>query len=498
MYTKYFGLKEKPFDLSPDPKFLYLSEAHREAFAHLKYGVQEKKGFVVITGDVGTGKTTLLNALLQDLDPKIKKVHLTDPGMTAEDLFYMVRKSLDFPVDDLGKGKLLWDLSDFMNNKLPENERVLLIVDEAQRLSPAMLEEIRLLSNVETPNKRLFQIFLVGQQELNGRLQAPELRQLRQRVGVKYHLTPLNLTDTQKYIQHRLKVAGFGGADLFHKGAIRGIHSFSRGYPRLINVLCDNSLINAYSRDLKEIRRGIVKESIKDIKVSYAIPQKRSYAKAALATMLVFLLAGLTYGVYNGVYHGTTETPLQGPALSNEKPQLDSNVETPMTHVEAAIQQEERTRAKESSGTEEDSRDVEQALKDEERKLAEELKQVAPPPKSQQEPLNIKQKILFDYNDYEVRPEATESLREVAAAIHRFPQASVVIEGHTDNSGDNDSNKLLSEERAEAVKRWLVEHAGIEESRLKITAWGDAKPLASNDTAEGRKINRRVEIIIER
>jgi len=242
--------------LRPDPRFLYLSDGHKEALAHLKYGVVEQMGFVVITGEVGIGKTTVLHALLEELDPTVvKTVHLSDPGSTTQDLFYLIKQSLSLPVENISKGEILWALNDFLKGTLPKDERVLLIVDEAQRLSADMLEEIRLLSNIEIPDKRLFQIFLVGQQELNVKLKAPELRQLRQRIEIKYHLRPFNdLKDTQGYILHRLQVAGlrprpYRGQQLFSPGAVKTIHKFSKGYPRLINIICENALVTAYAKE---------------------------------------------------------------------------------------------------------------------------------------------------------------------------------------------------------------------------------------------------------
>ncbi|HIC91993.1 MAG TPA: DUF2075 domain-containing protein [Syntrophaceae bacterium] len=501
MYTRYFGLREKPFDLSPDPKFLYLSESHKEAFAYLKYGVKERKSFVVITGEVGTGKTTLLNALLEEMDPEVRRVHLTDPGSTVEDLFYMIKRSLDLPIDDMGKGKLLWALHDFMENRLAENEQVLLIIDEAQNLSPSMLEEVRLLSNLETSGKRLFQIFLVGQQELNVKLQTPELRQLRQRIGVKYHLLPLDLTDTQNYIQHRLEIAGFRGKGPFHRKAIREIYRFSKGYPRLINILCDDALLTAYSRDLKEIKRNIIKEVIKDIEASYSIPRKKRgmYAKAAVVTILVFLSMGLTYGIYrNGSIKGMI--PSQLVTWIHKEDRLDKEAEARDEMVEKATQKEQMEIPKEKAKLEKGSEDVAYVTKGKE--------EIAPGMQSRKDigiPLKGEEgimidtttEILFDYNDYEIRPQAIEILKKVASVIQRCPEASVIIEGHTDNLGDNESNQVLSIQRAESVKRWLINHAGIEESRLKVKGWGDSKPKALNDTPEGRHKNRRVEITIK-
>lgn len=502
MYTKYFNLREKPFDLNPNPKFLYLSESHKEAFASLKYGVKERKGFVVITGEVGTGKTTLLNALLEEIDPKTRKVHLTDPGLTVEDLFYMIKKSLDLSIDDMGKGKLLWALNDFMKNRLGENERVLLIIDEAQNLSPPMLEEVRLLSNLETPTRRLFQIFLVGQQELNVQLQTPELRQLRQRIGVKYHLSPLNLTDTRNYIQHRLGVAGFRGRGLFHRKAMKEIHRFSKGYPRLINILCDNALLTAYGRDLKEIKGDIVKEIIKDIEASYSIPKKKNgvYAKAALVMILVFLLMGLTYRFYrNGGIKGII--PSQLLTWIHKEDRLDKEAEPRDETVEKATQEEEMEIAKEKIKLEKSLEDVAPVIKGEEEITLnmESRKDIGLPLKGEEGiMIDTTHEILFDSNDYEIQPEATKILKKVALAIQRSPEAFVIIEGHTDNSGYTETNQILSAQRAESVKRWLINDAGIEESRLKVKGWGDSKPKASNDTAEGQRKNRRVEIAIKR
>lgn len=490
MYTRYFGFKEKPFDLSPDPKFLYLSEGHKEALAHLKYAARERKGFVVITGEVGTGKTTLLNALLEELDPKIKRVHLTDPGSTVEDLFYMIKKSLDLPVDDVSKGKILWALNDFMRNRLPENEQVLLIIDEAQRLSSTMLEEIRLLSNIETSSKRLFQIFLVGQQELNVKLQAPELRQLYQRIGVKYHLTPLNLKDTQNYIMHRLEVAGFTGNNLFHPRAIKEIHRFSKGYPRLINILCDNALLTAYSRDLKEIKRNVVKEIIKDTEASYGIPKKRVYTKVAFAMALIFLLAALTYAGYKN--RDILEIPSQWLTWIHKKYRSDVKIGAPAKTTKAVIQEE--SVAKENIKTESVS-DLTES-KQETAITKENLNDTGPSLKSKEKMDEIHEEVLFDFDDYEIGPEAIETLKKVASAIQHFPGALVIIEGHTDNFGDHEKNQLLSEQRAESVKQWLIDHAGIEESRFKLRGWGADKPKFSNDTLEGRRKNRRVEITI--
>lgn len=301
MYTKYFDLTEKPFDLNPDPRFLYLGDSHKEAFAHLKYAVEERKGLIVITGEVGTGKTTLINALLAEIDPRVKRVHLTNPGSTVEDLFYMVNKSLDLPIDDLSEDRFLSTLDNFVRNGVPEDERILLLIDEAHDLSTAQLEEVRLLSDMETSGGRLFQIFLVGRPELNVKPQTTELQQLWQRIDVKYHLIPLDLRDTINYVRHRLGVAGYKGRGLFHRKAMKEVHRFTKGCPRLINILCDHALFTAYSRGLREIKRNVIEEVIKDIRIShFARGERREpHAKVGLCIIVCLLLTGLSYGIYS-------------------------------------------------------------------------------------------------------------------------------------------------------------------------------------------------------
>jgi general secretion pathway protein A len=269
MYEAHFCLNENPFGVNPDPRFLFLSEVHQEALAHLVYGVRQRKGFIVITGDVGTGKTTLLNKLLQGLDARTRWVFLSNPRLSAEDFLRTIARSLGLPLEgEFSKADFLFRLEGLLADALRRSENVVLVVDEAQNLSPELLEEIRLLSNLETAAEKMLQIILVGQQELNDKLLRDDLRQLRQRVSIKYHLQPLGAEDARRYVLHRLAVAG-GEGSLFNPEALQEIYAASRGFPRLINNICDNSLLTAYSQDLDRVDETVVRQTLRDIEASY-------------------------------------------------------------------------------------------------------------------------------------------------------------------------------------------------------------------------------------
>ena len=204
MYREFFGLQLKPFSITPDPRFLYMSPGHKEALAHLLYGLKESSGFVVITGEVGTGKTTILNAFLLKLPPRVPKVVVKNPHLRPENLYYLLGEAIGIPEEKRSR-----DHINVFEDRLKATGGAVLIVDESQGLSLEMLEEIRLLSNLETINEKLVQIMLLGQQELNEKLRSPQLRQLKQRIGIKYHIPPLDSNETRDYIDHRLRVAGY-------------------------------------------------------------------------------------------------------------------------------------------------------------------------------------------------------------------------------------------------------------------------------------------------
>jgi general secretion pathway protein A len=266
MYENFYGLKENPFNVTPNPEYIYLGDNHKEALAQLLYGVREKKGFIVITGEVGTGKTTLIHYLLDKLDGNshTKTAFLFNPKLTVNDFIQYILKDLGVRVQGETKGEYLHNLHRYLLNAYHKDERVVLIVDEAHGLNPELLEEIRLLSNLETARSKLLQIVLVGQTELDKTLSQPEFRQLRQRINLRYHLPPLSSKETIEYIKKRLRVSG-AQKPIFTETAVKEIYSRSRGIPRLINILCDNALLNGYALGQKMVDAKSVKEVAKDL-----------------------------------------------------------------------------------------------------------------------------------------------------------------------------------------------------------------------------------------
>lgn len=270
IYSSYFGLTEAPFNITPDPSFLYLSESHREGLAQLTYGINARRGFIVLTGEVGTGKTTLIQTLLHQLGEGTQTALIFSAISNPLDLLRYVCEEFKL-VEAMGEAKDVHDhiylLNEFLLQKYRDGENAVLIIDEAQNLSAEVLESVRLLSNFETTKEKLLQILLVGQPELNERLNTPQLRQLKQRVTLRHHLRPLSLPECQEYIANRLKHAG-GNSGIFTSRATEAVHQFAGGLPRLINVICDNAMINAYALDKKEIGPAFVQEVAEDLSLS--------------------------------------------------------------------------------------------------------------------------------------------------------------------------------------------------------------------------------------
>ena len=276
MYTEFYDLREKPFDLSPSSRFLYLGENHKEALALLTYGLRERKGFGLLTGEVGTGKTTIVHALLAGLDQNVHLVHLSNPLMSPREfLDYLARKALGRETPFLSKAEFLIDFETFLIDCLKSGKNFLLIIDEAHKVSFQLLEEIRLLSNMETAEEKLMTIFLVGQPELRERLKDPRCKALSQRITTHYHLTPLDQDSAAEYIRTRLRVAGARTPDkIFRESVIKAIHHYSKGYPREINNISDNLLLLAYAQGKQKITPEMVTECCQDMNIEIPPPEK--------------------------------------------------------------------------------------------------------------------------------------------------------------------------------------------------------------------------------
>jgi general secretion pathway protein A len=262
MYLTFYGLAEKPFNLTPDPRFLYLSPGHREALAQLQYAIQERKGFMALTGPVGTGKTTLLNALRERLDGLAAVSFVFDSTLPFDGILEYVLEDLGVAKGGQTQAQRLMALNTFLIERERAGQNTVLVLDEAQNLSAATLEKIRLLSNFETPTSKLLQILLVGQPELRARLRLPELHQLRQRLALRCHISPLGPDDARQYIRKRLRTAGARDLGLFTDPAIARITEHARGIPRVINILCDHSLLFGYAERKRRIDRSLADQAI--------------------------------------------------------------------------------------------------------------------------------------------------------------------------------------------------------------------------------------------
>ncbi len=265
MYEEYFGFNQKPFDLVPNPQFLFLSKSHQKAISYLEYGLQEKAGFILLSGEIGSGKTTTIREIISRMDSKTSLALVFNTRVTSEQLIGMINE--EFGLDFEGKGKvaLLRDLNDYLIEQYSKDIQPIIIIDEAQNLSMENLEEIRLLSNLETATSKLVQIVLVGQPELKKMISFPELEQLRQRINIACHITPLNQQEMEEYVFHRLDVAGNREAVSFLPGTFDVIYQYSQGIPRLVNIFCDFLLLSAFAEKTKEMSVELVQEVVGDV-----------------------------------------------------------------------------------------------------------------------------------------------------------------------------------------------------------------------------------------
>src|SRR5580698_4426479 len=269
MYQKFFGLRESPFNVNPDPRYLFLTKQIQEALAGLTYGIQNRKGFILLTGEVGTGKTTLLNRLHGQ---RVKTAFVFNSQVNVSQLFDFMMADFEIPVESRHKSQVLLKLNHWLLERYRAGETAVLIVDEAQNLSLQVLEEIRLLTNLETSTEKLLQIVLTGQPELEEKLKLPQLRQLRQRITLRCRTGALTLEETFGYIAERLRIAGANGEPIFSKEAIQTVHLYSRGIPRVVNLLCEHALINAYVDHLRPVPAHLVEEVAREFQLDEIEP----------------------------------------------------------------------------------------------------------------------------------------------------------------------------------------------------------------------------------
>jgi len=546
MYLEHFGLKAKPFQISADPKFLWMGSKHKEALAILKYGIFDNRGFLLLSGDVGTGKTTLIHALTQDIGSDTVVATVPDPGLSLMDFYRYIAKSFGIKEPFETKQQFLEVFETFLLHNESSNKKVLLIIDEAQRLTSDLLEEIRLLSNIEKDYTKLLNIFFVGQNEFNDIILKQKNRPLRQRITINYNIDPLEQHEVMEYINFRLGVAGCD-EPLFTGDAVREVFAFSEGYPRLINIVCDHALLTGFVQGVARITGSIVSECADELRIHSVTPtppppEPAAWPPQAMAaptvyptptpspekdrglstaqTMLVVIIGILCF-VAGLLVFSMRDRPAQPEAATpketgeaaavvasvtkEDPPPVAAAVRIPTNEAPAEPPVDPSPEPPPSATATTEVRDAGPDTAE-----APWMKPApAPPPVEPVAETRDREapavdmalttetlRVNFQMDSNELTPEGMQNLDRAAALLNARADIKAKVTGYTDAVGNFHYNLKVSEFRANIVKIYLV-GKGVNAERITSLGMGPANPLDSNDTLEGRRRNRRVEIEFE-
>jgi general secretion pathway protein A len=508
MYVSFYELKRKPFEITVDPDFLWLGEKHNEALATLQYGIREDKGFLLLTGDVGAGKTVLINRLVRDIHLQSIISTVPDPGLELNDFYNFLAATFRFGRTINSKGEFLTLFKKFLIKAEAIKRKVLLLIDEAQRLNHSLLEEIRLLSNIEMENRKLINIFFVGQSEFNQILLEPRNRALRQRIAVRYQIESLNAEETAHYVSHRLKVAG-AMRPIFTEDALKEIFGVTRGNPRLTNIVCDHALLTGYAMARETIDANVVRECADELQLpgEHSLspvesktkraraasgtrpPTKQSFISSVFVTALI-IAAILTAGYFMFTGEKISTMPWSPDQLAPQGPPVPIAPQTGTATTEKQPDAENtilQDRLSPDAGADGaiEIKQINPAGKEVASHAAESIFSLS----------NIKKVVIrFNHNSNELPTNAYAPLDRFAAALLKNPDISVSVNGYTDDTGLLSYNVSVSEFRANIIKSYLVAK-GVDPARITVNGLGPKDPIGSNATAEGRSLNRRVEII---